>query len=47
MDRSHLIEYYKDMNLYDDIDKNLEVLKTLLKQNSDIIFREFRIGEKR
>lgn len=47
MDRSYLIENYKDMNLYDDIDKNLDVLKALLKQSSDIIFREFRIGEKK
>ncbi len=47
MDRTYLVENYKEMDLYDDIDKNIDVLKTLLDKSSDVIFREFRIGEKK
>lgn len=37
---------YKEMLLYEDIDENIDVFRTLLKVSSDIVFREFCIGSK-
>lgn len=42
-----LQEQYKEMLLYDDLNKNIDIFRTLLKANSDMIFREFSIGDKK
>lgn len=44
---NNIKDQYKEMPLFDNIDKNLDVFRTLLKVSSDIIIREFSIGDKK
>jgi spore germination protein KA len=46
-EQKDLQAHYKEMSLYDEIDKNINILKMLLKENSDINFRELTIGSKK
>lgn len=38
---------YEEMSLFKDIDENIDVFRILLKISSDIVFREFGIGNKK
>lgn len=45
--RDDIENNYEGMFLSEDIDENIDVFRTLLKASSDIVFREFSIGDKK